>query len=84
MTYKQMAGMGMIVIVLLCTVLGVGGIWGFVGSDVAWQCFYTSVVVAIGLSVATSMVDVYFSEKSDVIKYFFLSAKKDSEEKASK
>lgn len=65
MTHKQIIGSCMIFIVLICTLLGVGGIWGFVEGDTAWQCFWTLVVVAIGLGVASSMIDVYFKDKYD-------------------
>jgi hypothetical protein len=56
----------MIFIVLLCTLLGVGGIWGFIEGDTAWQCFWTLVVVAIGLSAASGMIDVFFKDKYDL------------------
>lgn len=52
----------MIVIVLLCTVLGVCGIWGLVDGDTAWQIFWTLCVVAIGLGTATFMIEIYFKD----------------------
>jgi len=63
MTPKQTIGSLMILIVLACTLLGVGGIWGFVNGDTAWQCFWTLVVVAIGLGTASGMIDVYFKDR---------------------
>ena len=64
MKIKQAIGTTMIVIVLLCTVLGVCGVWGFVEGDTAWQLFWTLLVVAIGLSAASGMIDVFFSDES--------------------
>lgn len=60
MTIKQAIGSLMIMIVLACTVLGIGGIWGVIRGDTAWQLFYTLVVVAIGLGTAGGMIDRFF------------------------
>lgn len=60
MTVKQIIGSLMILIILACTMLGIGGIWGVIGGDTAWQLFYTLVVVAIGLGTAGGMIDRFF------------------------
>ena len=57
---KQVIGTAMITIVLICTLLGIGGMWGMVESEVAWRVFGTLVVVAVGLGVAAKMIGVFF------------------------
>jgi len=67
MTTKQTIGSLMILIVLLCTILGICGIWGLVNGDTAWQIFWSLVVVAIGLGTATYMIEVYFKDRKDAL-----------------
>ena len=64
MKTKQIIGTLMIAIVLACTMLGVAGVWGLIEGDTAWQCFWTLVVVAIGLGTSSGMIDVFFKETS--------------------
>lgn len=62
MSTKQVIGATIIFIVLLCTLLAIGGIWGLVDGDTAWQLFWTLCVVAIGLGTAGHLGDVYFKD----------------------
>lgn len=62
MTIKQAIGTAMILIVMLCTLLGIGGVWGVIKGDTAWQLFGTLVVVAIGLGTSGLMIDRFFRD----------------------
>ena len=60
MDMKQIIGTAMIAILLLCTILGIGGIWGLVEGDTAWRLFWTLIVVAIGLGTSGGLVEKFF------------------------
>jgi hypothetical protein len=62
MTIKQMIGTGMIAIVMFCTLLGIGGVWGVIKGETAWQLFYTLIVVAVGLGTSGVMIDRFFKD----------------------
>ena len=64
MTVKQVIGVTIILIIVICTALAVGGIWGLVSGDTAWQVFYTLIALAAGLGTAGRLVDIYFRDKS--------------------
>jgi hypothetical protein len=59
-TIKKNLGVVFIGIVLACTVLAIGGVWGFIQGETAWQLFGTLVVVAIGLGAAGGLIDKFF------------------------
>lgn len=64
-TVKQKLGIAFIVIILLCTMLGIAGVWGFIQGETGWQIFSTLVVCAIGLGAAAGMMDVFFKDKQE-------------------
>lgn len=64
MTIKQAIGCFMILIVMLCTLLGIGGVWGVIQGDTAWQLFWTLVVVAIGCGTSGAMIDRFFKDSN--------------------
>ena len=60
MKIKKILAASMVAIVLGCTVLGVGGVWGLVEEEVAWRLFWTLVVVALGLGTAGGLMEKFF------------------------
>jgi hypothetical protein len=61
-TIKQSIGFVMVLIIMLCTLLGIGGVWGIIQGETAWQLFGTLVVVAIGLGTSGAMIDRFFKD----------------------
>lgn len=62
-TVKQKLGIVFILIILLCTLLGVAGVWGLVEGETAWQIFWTLCICALGLGTAAGMMDTFFKDK---------------------
>lgn len=61
-TIKQKLGFAFIAIILLCTCLGVAGVWGLIEGNTAWQFFWTLVILALGLGTAAGMMDTFFKD----------------------
>jgi hypothetical protein len=82
MTIKQFIGCIMITIVLACTILGVLGVWGIIEAEDGWTYFNTLIIVAIGLGVASGMIDTFFKDGAATREVINMAlGKKDKEEK---
>jgi|688.fasta_scaffold657598_2 hypothetical protein len=63
MTTKQWLAMAIIVVILLCTLLGIAGVWGFIDGESVGQLFATLVVCAVGLGTVAHVIDTYFKDQ---------------------
>jgi len=59
MNYLSIIGIVLAIMILVSTVLGIGGIWGWFKHDYTWQIFLTFLVVGAAICLA-SLVSHYF------------------------
>jgi hypothetical protein len=59
-SYKYVIGVVLTVLVLLSAFLGIGGVWGWIKGDSAWQVFLTFLIVGGTVAVVTYVAHAFF------------------------
>jgi len=65
MTFRQVAGAVLAILVLLSTGLGILGIWGAIPGDTAWKLFGTAIVIGVGVGGTSGVVDTFFGKPKE-------------------
>ena len=62
-TLNKITGIVLILLTVASAILALGGIWGAVNSDTAFQLFFTFVVTGVTTSAVTTIATHFYKEK---------------------
>lgn len=63
MTFKEIVGVSLALLVLFSTFMGVLGVWEVIPADVPWKTIEASVVIGIGVGATSLVVDSFMGTK---------------------